>query len=144
MKRTSKRTILSDSFISHRLTSIDASSRLPSAYARWVQRWEMACAFSINVNPTIRIVWNIQFEWLVCWDDTKRATERDCKKNSRWGELKWLNRKRKRHPSLWPLTRFLPPSFVSPFLLRYAGRFHIYFNTPHELGYFTLLQIEII
>lgn len=60
------------------------------------------------------------------------------------GELKWLNRKRKRHPSLWPLTRFPPPSFASPFLLRYAGRFHIYFNTPHVPGYSTLLQIEIV
>lgn len=48
----------SDSFISHRLTSIEASTCLPSAYARWVQRRRMACAFSINVNPTIRIVWN--------------------------------------------------------------------------------------
>jgi len=32
-------------------------------------------------------------------------------------ELKWLNRKRKRHPSLWPLTRFPPPSLGSVFSL---------------------------
>lgn len=43
-------------------------------------------------------------------DDTERATEKDCKRSGGWGGLKRLNRKRKRHPSLWPLTRFPPPS----------------------------------
>lgn len=61
-----------------------------------------------------------------------------------WGgvKLKWLNRKRKRHPSLWPLTRF-SIALVSLFLSRFGGRFHVYFNAPRKSGYFAPLRIEI-
>jgi len=74
----------------------------------------------------------------------RKQRKKTVKGTGRWGELKWLNRKRKRHPSLWPLTRFPPSSLVSLFLSRFGGRFHVYFNTAREPSYFTPLQIEIV